>query len=125
MVPGASFVAGWNERAANGRRTDTGVSYARRGSLSLALFKDVPVGVHAAARQLRRARLRGPVKVEVLDPADPASFTATITLPPAARFQQVHQYAILPLTGTPRVRVRITPVSGGELHAQEPRLLAA
>jgi hypothetical protein len=135
MSAGASFVAGWNGwngSAANwARRTDTGVSYARRGSLSLALFKDVPVGVHAgSARQLRvsmRSTTGVRVKVEVLDPAYPGSFTAakTITLPPAAGFQQVHQYAVLPLTGTPRVRVRITPVSGGELHVQEPRLLAA
>lgn len=135
MSAGASFVGGWNGwngAAANwARRTDTGVSYARRGSLSLALFKDVPTDVYAgSARQLRvlmRSTTGVRVKVEVLDPANPGSLNAakTVTLPPAAGFQQVHQYLILPLTGALRVRVRITPISGGELHVQEPRLLAA
>ncbi|MDD1477205.1 polysaccharide deacetylase family protein [Arthrobacter sp. H16F315] len=123
---------GWNGSAANwARRTDSGVTYARRGALSLPLFKDVPVGASAgSARQLRilmRSTTGVRVKVEVLDPANPGSFTAakTVTLPPAAGFQQAHQYVVLPLTGTPLVRVRITPLSGGELHVQEPRLLAA
>lgn len=131
----ASFKAGWNGwngAAANwARRTDSGVTYARRGSISTALYKDVPTGVYAgSARQLRvsmRSSTGLRVKIEVFDPVSPGSFNAakTITLSPAAGFQQVHQYIILPLTGTPRVRVRITPVSGGELHVQEPRLLAA
>jgi peptidoglycan/xylan/chitin deacetylase (PgdA/CDA1 family) len=131
----ASFLNGWN--GWNGavadwaRRTDSGVNFARRGSQSLALFKDVPVGPYAgSARQLRvlmRSTTGVRVKVEVLDPANPGLFAVakTITLPPAEGFQQAHQYVILPLTGTPRVRVRITPISGGELHLQEPRLLAA
>jgi peptidoglycan/xylan/chitin deacetylase (PgdA/CDA1 family) len=131
----ASFQAGWNGwngAAANwARRTDSGVTYARRASQSTALFKDVATGAYSgSARQLRvpmRSTTGVRVKIEVLDPANPGSFNAakTITLSPAAGFQQVHQYVILPLTGTPRVRVRVTPVSGGELHVQEPRLLAA
>ncbi len=135
LSAGASFISGWhgwNGAAANwARRTDSGVTYARRGALSQPLFKDVPVGGYAgSARQLRvsmRSTTGVRVKVEVLDPANPGSFSAakTVPMPPAADFQQVHQYVILPLTGTPRVRVRITPVSGGELHVQEPRLLAA
>ena len=131
----SSFKAGWNGwngLAANwARRTDSGVTYARRGSQSLALFKDVPTGIYTgSARQLRvamRSTTGLRVKVEVLDPANPGSFNAEkyITLYPATGFQQVHQYIILPLTGTPLVRIRITPVSGGELHVQEPQLLAA
>lgn len=135
LSAGASFIAGWNGwngAAANwARRTDSGVTYARRGSKSTALFKDVATGVYSgSARQLRvpvRSTTGVRVKIEVLDPANPGSFNAakTITLSPAAGFQQVHQYVILPLTGTPRVRVRVTPLSGGELHVQEPRLIAA
>lgn len=132
---GAGFARGWNgwngPTANWARRTDSGVSYARRGSRSLALFKDVQVGAYAgSARELRvsmRSTTGVRVKLEVLDPGSPGSFTSakTLSLSPAAGFQQAHQYVILPLTGSPRVRVRITPLSGGELHVQEPRLLAA
>lgn len=135
LSAGAGFLAGWNgwngATASWARRTDSGVTYARRGALSQPLFKDLAVGGYAgSARQLRvsmRSTTGVRVKVEVVDPAYPGSFSAakTVTLPPAAGFQKVHQYVILPLTGTLRVRVRITPVSGGELHVQEPRLLAA
>jgi len=135
MSAGASFAGGWNGwNGSTGnwaRRVDPGATYARRGSRSLALFKDVPVGTYAgSARQLRvamRSSTGVRVKLEVFDPANPAFFTAakTITLSPAPDFHLEHQYLILPLIGTPRVRVRITPLSGGELHVQEPRLLAA
>jgi hypothetical protein len=123
---------GWNGSAAKwALRTEAGVSYARRGSVSLALCKDVPSGPYAgSARQLRvlmRSTTGVRVKVEVLDPADPGALhvAKTVTLLPGGDFQQVHQYLILPLLGTPRVQVRITPISGGELHVREPRLLAA
>lgn len=135
MSAETSFAGGWNgwngSAARWARRTDAAANYARRGSRSLALFRDVPVGAYAgSARQLRvalRSTTGVRVKLEIFDPANPAAFNAarTVALPPATGFHLQHQYVILPLTGTPWIRVRITPLSGGELHVQEPRLLAA
>lgn len=131
----ASFKTGWNgwngAAAKWAIRNESGFSYARRGSSSTALSKDVPLGVHAGSvRQLRiplRSTTGVRVQIEVLNAASGAPLTAAkdLVLPKSTVFKPLQQYLIIPLTGTSTVRVRITPRTGGELHVQEPQMLAA
>ncbi|SDP53162.1 Polysaccharide deacetylase [Arthrobacter sp. ok909] len=131
----AGFKAGWNgwngAAAKWALYSESGTTYARRGAGSTALYKDVSTGLYAgSARQLlvsMRSTTGIRAKIEVLDPIAPGQFNVEkiITLVPSAGFKPVHQYVVLPLVGSPMVRVRISPLTGGELNVQEPRLLAA
>lgn len=135
LSAGVSFGGGWHgwNGAAAGwaRRTEAGTAYARRGSRSSALYKDVAVGIYAGSPRELRVALRSAtgvrVKLEIYDPDNPGVFRAsrTVAVLPSEDFRYSYQHLILPLTGTPRVRIRITALSGGELHLREPRLLAA
>lgn len=131
----SSFRSGWNGWNGVAARWNllrvSGASYASRSAQSTALFKDVLLEDHAGSvRQLRiplRAVEGARVRIDVFDLDSPVQFRLTrdITLLPSAGFGLVHQYLTLPLTGTRLIRVRITPLSGGDLHVQEPQLLAA
>lgn len=123
---------GWNGSAGKWTiRAENGVYFARRGYLSTALTRDISVAVHAGSTRQLRIRMRSTsgtrVRLEVFDPESPARFQAAkvATLEKSAFFGPLHQYVTLPLMGTRVIRVRITPITGGELHVQEPQLLAA
>ncbi|MDQ0865831.1 polysaccharide deacetylase family protein [Arthrobacter globiformis] len=131
----SSFKSGWNGWNGSAARwilqKEPAAWYARRGAQSAALFKDVLIGDHAGSVRQLRIPFRSPqgtrVRIEVFDVHFPGHLRVTreISLPASADFRLVHQYLALPLTGTSIVRVQITPLSGGELHVQEPQLLAA
>ncbi|WP_162943623.1 polysaccharide deacetylase family protein [Arthrobacter celericrescens] len=123
---------GWNGSSAKwSLRAEQGGYYARRGAASTALSKDCPLGAYAGStRQLRMSVRSGTgvrLKLEVFDVESPARFSTarTFTVRGSAAFSPLHQYVTLPMTGTQAVRVRLTPVSGGELLVQAPQLLAA
>ncbi|WP_165968654.1 polysaccharide deacetylase family protein [Arthrobacter crusticola] len=123
---------GWNGSTANwALLTEGGTRYARRGSGSTSLSKDVNVGSYAGStRQLRiplRSTTGASVRIEILDAASPSRLLITrdATLPKSANFADINHYLTLPLRDTARLRVRITPRSGGEIHLHEPKLLAA
>lgn len=123
---------GWNGAVAGwAMRTEEGIKYARRGSRSTTLAKDLGIGPYVGAtRQLRipmRSTTGVKARVEVFDSASRSRLLVTkdLVLPRGERFSNVHQYLTLPLTGTPRISISITLRSGGELHVREPQLLAA
>jgi hypothetical protein len=123
---------GWNGLSATwSLRSEQGKYFARRGAASTGLFKDCLLGSSAGStRQLRVAVRSGTgvrLKLEVLDPESPARFSTAkyVTVRSSGAFIPLQQYVTLPLTGTRAVRVRITPISGGELLVQGPQLLAA
>ena len=123
---------GWNGLSAKwSLRSEQGGYFARRGAASTGLFKDFLLGAHAGStRQLRMSVRSGTgvrLKLEVIDAESPTRFSAAryITVRGSGTFTPLHQYITLPLTGTRTVRVRITPVTGGELLVQAPQLLAA
>lgn len=132
---GNTFSKGWSGWNGGSSKwaicTEAGTSFARRGSASGELFKDFPINASGGStRQLRilaRSAAGIRLRVEVLDPSNPALFNSvtTMALPASTGFRPVHKYVTLPLVGTSTFRVRITPVSGGELHLQHPELLAA
>ena len=132
---GSTFRRGWgtwNGAASKWAiRSEDGTFFARRGAASGPLECDFLVGVHAGSSRQLRLKIRSTsgarVRVEIFDPAAHAAFTSTtdVMLTSSGVFGNVHKYVTLPLTGSRVLRVRITPLSGGEIHVQHPELLAA